>query len=209
MAINEPSFARASQDAATRIAADRRRHKRVTLTLLGRFMRENKQEFPCKLQDISVGGAALISPSPVELDERIIAYFDQIGGIEGHVARVFDGGFALRIKATQHKREKLAAQLTWLTNRQDLEPLDARRHERAVPTSSSGTLQLAKDIIIQVEVVDVSMSGASIATEARPEIGLEVQLGRLRGRVVRHHDRGIAIQFLDIQNPTALRRYFG
>lgn len=209
MAINAPSFARATEHATPRIVADRRLHKRVNLTLLGRFMRENKQEFPCKLQDISVGGAALISPSPVELNERIIAYFDQIGGIEGHVARVFEGGFAVQIKATQHKREKLAAQLTWLINRQDMGPVNARRHERAIPANSDSTLELDEGITIQVQILDVSMSGASIATEARPDLGHEVQLGRLRGRVVRHHDRGIGIQFLDIQNPTALRRYFG
>jgi hypothetical protein len=34
---------------------ERRRHKRFNITLLGRFMRENKQEFPCKLRDISIG----------------------------------------------------------------------------------------------------------------------------------------------------------
>ncbi len=47
-------------------ALDRRRHKRVSLTLLGRFMRANKQEFPCKLVDISVGGDALRTPVVVE-----------------------------------------------------------------------------------------------------------------------------------------------
>ena len=52
--------------------------------------------------------------------ERVVAYFDHIGGIEGVVVRVFDGGFAFSIAATKHKREKLAAQLTWLANRSEL-----------------------------------------------------------------------------------------
>ena len=209
MALTAPSFSRARQEPGTRIVADRRRHKRINITLLGRFMREDKQEFPCKLQDISVGGAALLSASSVTINERIIAYFDQLGGIEGNVVRVFDGGFAVQIKATQHKREKLAAQLTWLLNRQELGSLDARRHERSAPTNSASTLQLDEGIVIQVDVLDVSMSGASVATDARPDIGHEVVLGRLRGRVVRHHDRGLGIEFLDIQQPAALRRYFG
>ena len=58
-------------------------------------------------------------------------------------------------------------------------------------------------------MLDVSISGASIATPARPEIGTEVILGKLRARVVRHHADGFGVRFLDIQNPTALRRYFG
>ena len=76
---------------ASRITPDRRRHKRVAVTLLGRFMRANKQEYPCKLYDISVGGCALMAPVEVESNEKIVAYFDHIGGIEGHVVRTFDG----------------------------------------------------------------------------------------------------------------------
>jgi hypothetical protein len=33
-------------------------------------------------------------------------------------------------------------------------------------------------------------------------------LGKLRARVARHHESGIGVQFIDIQNPAALRRYF-
>jgi len=33
-------------------------------------------------------------------------------------------------------------------------------------------------------------------------------LGRLRGRVMRHHEHGIGVQFVDIQEPEALRRHF-
>jgi hypothetical protein len=195
---------------AARIALDRRRHKRVSLTLLGRFMREDRQEYPCKLFDISVGGAAMMSPIDVEPNERIVAYFDHIGGIEGTVSRLFDRGFALRIAATQHKREKLAAQITWLINRRDL-GIDDRRHERLVPENSISNLRLADGTMISVRVLDVSISGASVSTDAdpQPEIGTDVTLGKLRARVVRHHDQGIGLQFLDIQNPSALRRYFG
>jgi hypothetical protein len=60
-----------------------------------------------------------------------------------------------------------------------------------------------------VRVLDVSISGASVETEARPAIGAEVVLGKLRARVVRHHVVGLGLEFTDIQNPDALRRYFG
>jgi hypothetical protein len=193
---------------AARIALDRRRHKRVSLTLLGRFMREDRQEYPCKLVDISVGGAAMMSPVDVEANERIVAYFDHIGGIEGTVARTFERGFAIRIAATQHKREKLASQITWLINRRDL-GIEDRRHERLAPENSVSSLRLPDGTMISVQVMDVSISGASVNVEPRPEIGTDVTLGKLRGRVVRHHDQGVGVQFVDIQNPSALRRYFG
>jgi len=208
MLTNQMTFARRPQGAPTRIVPDRRRHKRISVTLLGRFMRENKEEHPCKLIDISAGGAAVASSASVPQGERVVAYFDHIGGIEGEVVREFDGGFAFRINATRHKREKLAAQLTWLANRAEL-AADGRRHERMAPGNGEATLQLAEGIVLTCRVLDISISGASIATPARPELGNEVLLGKLRARVVRHHPQGFGVQFIDIQNPTALRRYFG
>jgi hypothetical protein len=55
-------------------------------------------------------------------------------------------------------------------------------------------------------VLDVSISGASVGTEVRPPVGSEVVLGRLRARVVRHHSEGLGLEFLDTQNPDAVRR---
>jgi hypothetical protein len=206
--LANPTFARRPQGVLPRIVPDRRRHKRICVTLLGRFMRESKEEHACKLVDISAGGAAIMSPAAVSMGERVVAYLDHIGGIEGIVARTFDGGFAIRINATRHKREKLAAQLTWLANRSEL-VADGRRHERVTPKNGDSTLQLDEGITLTCRVLDVSISGASIATPARPQIGTELVLGKLRARVVRHHPQGFGVEFLDIQNPTALRRHFG
>jgi hypothetical protein len=209
MSGTQLSFARRAHGVLSRIVPDRRRHKRVPLHMLGRFMRENKQEYPCRLRDISVGGAAILAPVEVDLGEHVVAYFDNIGGIEGPVARTFEGGFAFKIRATQHRREKLAAQLTWLANLSEVGGIEERVHERVIPASNMVSLQLAEGIALDCRVLDVSISGASVATSARPEIGTEVTLGKLRARVVRHHPEGIGLRFLDIQNPTALRRYFG
>jgi len=208
MLVNPTSFARRPQGVLSRIVPDRRRYKRIAVTLLGRFMRENKEEHACKLVDISAGGAAVAAPVPVGIGERVVAYFDHVGGMEGSVVRAFDGGFAFKINATKHKREKLAAQLTWLANRSELTEEDGRRHERITPTNGESVLQLAEGINLTCRVLDVSISGASIATPARPDLGSEVVLGKLRARVVRYHPQGFGVQFIDVQNLTALRRSF-
>jgi hypothetical protein len=212
MSGGQPIFARRAQGLLSRTAPDRRRHKRIVVELTGRFMRANKQEHPCRLIDISAGGAAirLMSPVTVSLGERVVAFFDHIGGIEGALAREFDGGFALKLASTQHKREKLAAQLTWLANRAELDGEEERRHERiAPPGNGMQSLELAEGIKLTCRVLDISVSGASIGTPARPEIGTEVTLGRLRARVMRHHAQGFGVQFIDTQNLAAIRRHFG
>lgn len=189
--------------------ADRRRHKRYALSLLGRFMRADRHEYPCRLVDVSVGGASFDSPVRPEIGESVVAYVDELGGLEGHVTRHLGDGFAIQLKATQHKREKLAARITWLINRHDLGGGDARAHDRLIPTKNANLLRLSDDVAFQVTLLDVSLSGANIATEARPAVGSEVVLGKLRAKVVRHHDRGIGVRFIDIQEPEALKRTFG
>ncbi len=192
-----------------RIMADRRRHKRLAVTLKGRFMREDKQEYECILVDISAGGAAVTASVRPESGERIVASFDQIGMLEGTVVREVEGGFAFRIMATKHKREKLVAQLTWLANRSELGTAEERRHERITPPNSLVSLQIVDEPPMTCRLLDISISGASVVSPLRPPLGTEVTLGRLRARVVRLHGQGFGVQFLDMQNAAALRKHFG
>jgi hypothetical protein len=209
MSVPSATTQRSAPSPDAQPVSDPHRYKRFELALLGRFMRANKQEYPCKLNDISVVEASVNAPVEVEAGERIIAYFDEIGGIEGTVVRVFEGGFSMGLKATQHKRDKLAAQITWLINKDAMGPGDGRRHERVGVANKSSTLRFPGGVAVDCRVLDISLSGASIGTEARPSIGSEVTLGKLRCRVMRYHERGIGVQFLDIPDPEALRRYFG
>lgn len=209
MSLHTSSIRKKDPVSAQRAGKERRRHKRYPLALIGRFMRADRHEYACRMIDISIGGAAFASPVQLEIGEQIIAYVDELGGLEGVVSRLFEGGFALDLKATRHKREKLAARIIWLINRNEVEGLEERVHDRVAPENSQNNLRLPDGLVLRCNLIDVSLSGASIATEARPPIGTEVVLGKLRARVMRHHDRGIGVRFLDIQEPDALRRSFG
>src|SRR5438874_10058279 len=99
---------------------ERRRFQRVKVNLLGRYMLADRREFPCQVVDMSPGGMALIAPIAGQPGEKVIAYVDHLGRLEGKIARVMENGFAMTIAATLRKRDKLAAQLTWLANRQIL-----------------------------------------------------------------------------------------
>jgi hypothetical protein len=210
MSVSPMTFARRSPGLLTRVVPDRRRHRRISIELLGRFMRENKEEHACQLLNISAGGAAIkpMAPATMIVGERVVAFFEHIGGIEGAVAREFDGSFAIKLRATQHKREKLAATLTWLANRSELSGIDERRHERIAPSSGRQQVLLPDGGVIECRVLDISVSGASVGTPARPPIGTEVTLGKLRARVVRHHAHGFGVQFIEDQSQAALRRHF-
>jgi hypothetical protein len=188
---------------------DRRKHQRVKVNLLGRYMLANKREFACQVINMSPGGAALVAPVQGNVGERVVAYIDHIGRIEGHVSRLIDGGFAMTIDAPLRKRDKLAAQLTWLANRHVLNLPEDRRHERYVPKQAFAKLTLPTGREVNCRIVDVSLSGAAVIVTEKPAVGSPVILGPVRGRVVRQFEDGIAIEFAAVQLPDTLSANFG
>jgi hypothetical protein len=133
--------------------------------------------------------------------ERVIAYIDQLGRLEGMVARQFQNGFAMTISATSRKRDVLAAQLTWLANRHILNLPEDRRHGRFVPKNPVTMLVLPNGVNLGCRLIDLSLSGAAVATDQRPAEGALVTLGKVQGRVVRHLENGFAVEFLRLQHP--------
>ena len=196
LAISKPSLRALSQD--------RRRHQRVKVNLLGRYMLADRREFPCQVVNMSPGGMALVAPVAGMVGDRVIAYVDHLGRLEGRIARAFENGFAMTIGATARKRDKLAAQLTWLANRHILGLPEDRRHGRIVPRNPVGRLVLPSGINLTCRIIDVSDSGAGIASAERPPIGTLVTLGKVQGRVVRHLEDGFAIEFTRLLHPDFL-----
>jgi hypothetical protein len=186
------------------LSEERRRFQRVRVNLLGRYMLSDRREFPCQVTDMSPGGMALIAPVVGQPHERVIAYVDHVGRLEGMITRQYRNGFAMTIAATTRKRDRLAAQLTWLANRHLLTSPEDRRHGRMVPRNPMARLTMPDGNNITVRVIDISLSGCAIATTERPEIGIALTIGKTAGRVVRHLDDGFAIEFIRLQHPDFL-----
>jgi len=185
------------------LAEERRRHQRVKVNLLGRYMLADRREFPCQVVNMSPGGIALVAPVSGDPGERVIAYVDHLGRLEGKIARLLDTGFAMTVEATLRKRDKLAAQLTWLANRNILNLPEDRRHGRFIPRKAMARLILPNGNNVTCRVIDLSESGAaiSISPELRPVVGAMVTIGKATGRVVRHIEDGLAVEFTRLQHP--------
>src|SRR6202051_4510027 len=148
-------------------AEERRRFQRVKVHLLGRYMLPDRREFPCQIINMSPGGLALLAPGIGNVGDRVIAYLDHIGRVEGKITRIIDNGFAMSVGATARKRDKLAAQLTWLANRDILNLPEDRRHDRILPRNPIALLTLEDGSKMTCRIIDMSLSGAAIAAENR------------------------------------------
>jgi len=162
------------------VAEERRRFQRVKVHLLGRYMLPDRREFPCQIINMSPGGLALLAPG------------------------IIDNGFAMTIGATARKRDKLAAQLTWLANRDILNLPEDRRHDRIVPRNPIALLTQEDGTRMTCRIIDLSLSGAAIAAENRPPLKSLVMLGKVQARVVRNLEEGFALEFVHEQSAETL-----
>ena len=179
-----------------RAKAERRQYKRVPVELAGRiFLPSDNREAHCKIADLSPGGAQVLCEFVPPAGEQVVIYIDNFGRFEGVVARPGDGSFGVRFQCSALKREKIAEQLTLHMNRGLVDETVVRRHDRA-PTKGLARFTRASGEIFNCEVLDLSLGGVSLKTDARPTLGEIVLIGQTAGRVVRHHENGIALEFI-------------
>ena len=171
-------------------------------------MLEDRSEHPCAVIDMSPGNVSIRADRRGEPGEKVIAYIDHIGRIEGVVTRILPDGFAMTILASDRKKDKLAAQRTWLANKHELDLPEDRRHERMAPRNPISVLQLTDGRQYQCRIVDLSLSGAAVEIDVRPALGTQVTLGTMRGQVVRHFEDGVAVEFAVVQRLETLEAEF-
>lgn len=174
---------------------ERRRHQRMKVVLLGRYMLPNRMEYPCQTIDISPGGVHLTAPVKAAPGERVIVYLEHLGRIEGVAVRTTMEGFAMTITATSRKREKFTAQLTWLANRDELGLPEDRRHERIVPRNPRAVLTLEDGAEHVVRIIDISLSGTAFSSDQDLPINGSVKIGTTSAKIVRRFDGGYAAEF--------------
>jgi hypothetical protein len=75
------------------------------------------------------------------------------------------------------------------------------QHTRLVPRELHTRLSLDGGETYPAKLINVSMSGASLAVEATIPAQAEVTVGRTRAKVVRNHDKGVAVEFLQFLSP--------
>ena len=84
-------------------------------------------------------------------------------------------------------------------------PANQRRHERFEPKDNNSHITMPDGRVYSCEVLDISLSGAAIKTPIMPNLGTYVLLGKMRGRVVRYVEDGLAIEFVRPLSQTALQ----
>ena len=178
--------------------AERRRFRRVRLDLPGRlFLPADGEEAPCQIGDLSPGGANVTCALMPATGTQVVLYIDGFGRFEGQIVRRSGENFGVRFACTVLKRERIAEQLTLFLNNALVEGAMLRR-ERA-NHKEFAKFTRADGQITHCEIMDISAGGVSLRSDIRPGLGEFVLIANMAGRVVRHHDKGIDIEFVGQQ----------
>src|SRR5579862_1277270 len=85
---------------------DRRGDTRIELSLPGRYMLSDRRECICRTLNISPSGFAIMGLDKGSVGQRIVAYFKEIGRVEGVITRHFDECLGVRLLGSARNRER-------------------------------------------------------------------------------------------------------
>lgn len=180
----------------TKLRAERRSFKRVRVDLPGRlFLPVEEREVRCTVVNLSPGGAVLDCEECPAQDTPVILYIDGFGRFEGNVSRNEERTVGVKFHCTPLKRARIAEQLTLHLNGALVDGSELRRNERS-PAKGFTRFTRADGQLVRCEVLDLSTTGVSLKSDVRPPVGEYVLIGQMAGRVARHHETGIGIEFV-------------
>lgn len=192
---------------------ERQREPRIIVSIAARYVlttrrdtRGNRREFSCRIVDISPSAMTLWVPVNGAVGERVLVHCDEFGKLEGSIVRTLDRGFIMKIVASDDERAKFSVKIDWYEKNKNHELPDSREHKRIRPKDPRSIVVLADGSQLQCFVIDMSVSGAAVSADIRPEIGMPLAIGKVVGRVVRHLSDGFAVQFVQLQELDTLEQ---
>lgn len=174
-------------------SAERRKYERIKLFLPGQLFNPiNEQSAPCKVLNLSAGGAAVQCDTQFPAGLSLVLYIENFGRFEGTTIVHKSGQLALEFVIGESKRGRLKEMIRTFA----AGGLTTMRKPERTPALVSGSITRENGEEIACEVLDISLDGVCLRTRARLPLGEIVNLGRTRGRVVRHMIEGIAVQYV-------------
>jgi len=163
--------------------------------LEGRFMVKSREEFPCRIVEISTREILFSSAVKPDLDEKIIVYLAELGRFEGVVDRHEATGFGVKMNLSQTKHNRLAEQLAQFANRGSQERVDSRRHKRMAPMRQLTMVRLSDGTERFGKIKDISTVGVAIEINVDLSIGTRVLVDSRAATVKRLFEGGFFAEF--------------
>ena len=166
---------------------EKRAHPRIDGEISANILINNAENGLARVLDVSAGGIGFLYKGEASLGDRVIAHLDGGTRLEGDVVRLFEGGFAIALSMSEHKRQRLAEALDRERARgRAIEKLTLeRRIAKRVTGMSQSVVCETADRRFPVRIIDMSLTGVAIETDQKLELDAMVVIGKMRGTIVR------------------------
>jgi len=163
------------------------------------FFPERQSEEECFVFDLSPAGAGIKSACSIAPGSRTVLYVAGLGRFEGKISRRDRLRIGLQFKFTDTKRERIAAQLSAFVSQGEVGETALRVGTRVNRGSMPSSFISQSGKTHACELAELTLIGASLKTDGRPDIGEIICFGSVLARVVRHTEYGIAVNYAESQ----------
>ncbi|HTJ57560.1 MAG TPA: PilZ domain-containing protein [Devosiaceae bacterium] len=125
---------------------------------------------------------------------------EHFGLLRGRVGRKIGAVLMMDIDVSEGERRVLSARIDWLSRKKAYGITDHRSAARFKPRNPTSALLTEAGSRHDCYVLNVSKTGAAIASDLEPDLGTVLALGSIIGRVVRHVPGGFAMHFVAPQD---------
>lgn len=171
---------------------DRRTWRRFAVPLAGRLFGPSGAAWRCEVLELSAGGARVQAPG-LPAATAVTLYVARIGSVDAEVLEAVHGTLRLRFSVDDARRGQISQLLDAMVQDGLARPGRTRRKPRLATTGLH--FIRADGQTVACDALDLSFQGISLRVPVRPPVGEHVTIGGCQGRVVRHHDQGIVVQF--------------
>ncbi len=177
---------------------EHRRFHRVALDLPAQITVNAMDDYEGKLINISPGSMAIEVKADVLCGDAVVIAVKDLDIVEGRVARIFPGGFAVSFMLSRKRRRILTEKLMIIINKNHARDLEDRRRTPRHPNIGKRLVcRLPDGTSLFAKLIDQSVEGISVDAERKPPIGTPMNVGRSKGVVLRHTPRGFVVAYVD------------
>lgn len=195
----------ASQDRAAPSDDDWSARRLENLSLAAKaYVPASGSEIDCIVTGLSPDGASISTALAPSIGSEIALYIDGFDRFSASVMRTSQDAVEVRFNSSPAKRQRTAERIRSLAGGSSM-PASSRSKVELSPLHSVRQFKRKNGQTAKFDVIDISLSGVSLRTASRPAIGEIVTIGTVEGRVTRHFDDGIAVEFAK-HAPSRLKR---
>ena len=186
---------------AQHLSDDRAEYERVRTALAGKmFVPTEDMTLDCQIVNLSAGGARIQCEAPPPRHIRVVLYIEGFGRFEAITTRYVRDELGLRFVGTEEKRQRLLQDIASFINGGVTRATQLRRHVRTASTSFGYFVPSSGEFCL-LQCTERLIARDVASNERTSSHWRDREFGCTRGRVVRHHENGIAIQFLGVEKP--------